>query len=106
MGISNTLQELASELQIFIAIMSQENADGDTKHAKAIEEDSDWTLSIRQNQDKKSDQYKQHQDILITKDRHNGRGGERLPLILDRAKVRFIKGFPDQPEKKGKPANF
>ena len=98
MGISNAIQELAAELQIFVCLMSQENSDGETKHARAIEEDSDWTLSIVQNQDKKSDQYKQHQHVLITKDRHNSRGGEKLPLILDRDHVRFITGTPDSDE--------
>jgi replicative DNA helicase len=90
MGISNTIQELAAELNIFICVMSQENENGDTKHAKAIEEDSDWTLSIVQGQDKKKEDYKEHKHILITKDRHNGKGGERLPLILDRKHVRFV----------------
>jgi len=108
MGISNSIQELAAELGIFIAIMSQENSEGETKHARAIEEDSDWTISIRQDQDKKSDAYKQHIDILITKDRHNSRGGERLPLILDREHVRFVKGEPpEQPQTNcKKPVNF
>lgn len=100
MGISNSLQELAAELGIFIAIMSQENSEGDTKHAKAIEEDSDWTISIVQDQDKKSESYKEHKHILITKDRHNGKGGDRLPLILDRQLVRFVTGEQKAPEKK------
>jgi replicative DNA helicase len=108
MGISNVIQELAAELGIFIAIMSQENSEGETKHARAIEEDSDWTISIRQDQDKKSATYKQHIDILITKDRHNSRGGEKLPLILDREHVRFVKGEPpEQPQtNRKKPAEF
>lgn len=99
MGISNCLQELAAELRIFICLMSQENNDGDTKHAKAIEEDSDWTISIVQGQDKKRDDYKNHKHILITKDRHNGRGGEKLPLILDRKHVRFVTGKDVEEEK-------
>jgi len=109
MGISNTLQELAAELQIFIGIMSQENSEGETKHARAIEEDSDWTLSIVQNQDKKSDHYKIHKHILITKDRHNGRGGDKLPLILDRKHVRFVTGKDETEEAKPakrQPAKF
>jgi replicative DNA helicase len=109
MGISNTLQELAAELQIFIGIMSQENNDGETKHARAIEEDSDWTLSIVQNQNKESDSYKVHRHILITKDRHNGRGGDKLPLILDRKHVRFVTGKDKTEETKPsrkKIANF
>jgi len=106
MSISNALQELGAELGIFICVMSQENLDGDTKHAKAIEEDSDWTLSIRQNHDKKSDGYKEHIDILITKDRHNGKGGERLPLVLDRQYVRFITNNAKPAEIKRRSADF
>jgi replicative DNA helicase len=102
MGISNSIQEAASELGIFILLLSQENNDGDTKHAKAIEEDSDWTISVVQGQDKKRDDYKRHKHILITKDRHNGRGGEKLPLILDRKHVRFITGKDETEEPKTK----
>ena len=103
MGISNALQELAAELNIFICVMSQENDNGDTKHAKAIEEDSDWTLSVVQEQDKKKDDYKEHKHILITKDRHNGRGGDKLPLVLDRKHVRFVtKKFTDEPKTKSR----
>jgi len=100
MGISNAIQELAAELGIFILLMSQENSDGETKHARAIEEDSDWTLSIVQCQDKKREDYKQHLHFLITKDRHNGQGGEKLPLILDKTHVRFITGYPPKPDAK------
>lgn len=100
MGISNAIQELAAELGIFVLLLSQENSEGETKHARAIEEDSDWTISIVQNQDKKSDNYKQHQHCLITKDRHNGKGGEKLPLILDREHVRFITGIPPNDDKR------
>jgi replicative DNA helicase len=109
MGISNSIQELAAELGIFIGIMSQENSDGETKHARAIEEDSDWTLSVVQDQVKTSETYKIHKHILITKDRHNGKGGEKLPLILDRKHVRFIKGKDETENSKQKgrnPANF
>jgi len=103
MGISNAIQELAAELNIFICVMSQENDNGDTKHAKAIEEDSDWTISVVQEQDKKSDNYKAHKHILITKDRHNGKGGEKLPLILDRKHVRFVTGqYKDETKNKSK----
>jgi replicative DNA helicase len=90
MGISNQLQELAANLEIFICVMSQENNDGETKHARAIEEDSDWTVSIVQGQDKKAADYKEHKHILITKDRHNSMAGTRLPLVLDRPFVRFV----------------
>jgi len=106
MGISNSIQELAAELGIFVCLMSQENSDGDTKHAKAIEEDSDWTLSVVQGQDKKRDDYKNHKHILITKDRHNGRGGEKLPLILDRKHVRFVTGRDESEDEKPKKKGF
>lgn len=91
MGISNTLQELAANLGIAIIVMSQENSEGETKHARAIEEDSDFTISIVQDQDKKSKTYKDHQYILVTKDRHNGKSGLKMPLVLDREYVRFVK---------------
>lgn len=90
MGVSNILQELAANLGIAIVVMSQENSEGETKHARAIEEDSDWTISIVQDQDKKSATYKEHQHILVTKDRHNGKSGNKLPLVLDREYVRFV----------------
>lgn len=91
MGISNALQELAANLGISLVVMSQENSEGETKHARAIEEDSDWTISIVQDQDKKSETYKEHQHILVTKDRHNGKSGYKMPLVLDRSYVRFVK---------------
>jgi replicative DNA helicase len=98
MGISNSLQELATQLNIFICVLSQENSEGETKHARAIEEDSDWTLSIVQEQDKKSDNYKHHKHILITKDRHNGNAGYKLPLLFDKDKVKFVYGLYDDPK--------
>jgi replicative DNA helicase len=91
MGISNALQELAANLGISLVVMSQENSEGETKHARAIEEDSDWTISIVQDQDKNSETYKEHQHILVTKDRHNGKSGYKMPLVLDRSFVRFVK---------------
>jgi replicative DNA helicase len=100
MGISNALQELAVNLDIFICVLSQENGDGETKHARAIEEDSDWCLSIVQEQDKKSDNYKAHKHILITKDRHNGNAGTKLPLIFDKNHVKFKYGIYEEPKKK------
>lgn len=110
MGISNQIQELAANLGIFICVMSQENNDGETKHARAIEEDSDWTISIVQGQDKKAEDYKQHKHILITKERHNGMAGTKLPLVLDRPFVRFVTKEPEDDDQADKPrrnyANF
>jgi replicative DNA helicase len=106
MGVSNTLQELAANLGISLIVMSQENSDGETKHARAIEEDSDWTISIVQDQDKSSTDYKKHKHILVTKDRHNGKSGNIMPVILDRDYVRFVTKTVDdsQPTKSQKKA--
>lgn len=106
MSISNALQELAVNLNIFICVLSQENENGDTKHARAIEEDSDWTISIVQEQDKKSENYKSHKHILITKDRHNGNAGSKLPLIFDKDKVKFVYGIYDEPKKPTRKHSF
>jgi len=98
MGVSNTLQELASNLGICLIVMSQENSDGETKHARAIEEDSDWTISIVQEQDKTKKDYKKHRHILVTKDRHNGKSGNVLPVVLDREFVRFVTKYVEDEE--------
>lgn len=97
-GISNALQELAHELGIHLVVLCQVNAEGDTKNARAIEEDADWWLSIIQERDKKAANYGEHQHILVAKDSHHGSAGERLPLILDKGTLRFIRGFPEVKE--------
>jgi len=102
MGISNSLQELATQLNIFICVLSQENSEGETKHARALEEDSDWTISIVQNQDKSSEDYKKHKHILITKDRHCSNAGEKLPLIFNKTKVKFVRGIYEETPKQGR----
>ena len=99
--ISHALQELAGELGITILVLSQLNADGDTKHGRVIEEDADAVIVIVQDRNKESATYKQHRHILIAKDRHHGSGGARVRLILDRAKLRFIEG--DDPTTENKP---
>jgi hypothetical protein len=66
-----------------------------------IEEDADAVLSIIQDRNKDSETYKQHRYILISKDRHYGSGGTRVPLILDRARIRFIEGQDETNAKKG-----
>lgn len=108
-GISNAIQELAHELGIHLIVLCQVNADGDTKNARAIEEDADWWLSIIQERDKKASNYGEHQHILVAKDSHHGNAGERLPLILDKDTLRFVHGFPatkedEKPRPKGRAA--
>jgi replicative DNA helicase len=86
---SNTLQELSDELHITIVVLCQENFEGETKNARAIEEDADWWLSIVQERDKQKANFGEHKHILIAKDSHNGHGGVRLPLVLDKGSLRF-----------------
>lgn len=100
--ISNTLQELCHELRITLIVLSQVNEDGDTKGARAIEEDADWWLSIIQERDRKKQNYGEHQHILIAKDSHHGTTGERLPLVLDHGTLRFGYGFPKGDEEKAR----
>jgi len=99
-GISNTLQELAHELNIAVVVMSQMNADGDTKGAKAVEEDADWNLSIIQEMDRAKENFREHKHVLIAKDSHNGSEGTRLPLLLNKENLRFEYGVRDEPEQK------
>jgi replicative DNA helicase len=99
-GVSNTLQELAHELNITIIVLSQITDDGDTKGARAIEEDADWHLQIVQERDRKKDNFGEHQHVLIAKDSHHGKTGERLPLVLDHATLRFVHGYPKTPPPK------
>lgn len=98
-GISNTLQELAHELHITIIVMSQVTEDGDTKGAKAIEEDCDWRLLIVQERDRKKENFGEHQHILFAKHSHNAEAeGQRLPLVLDHDTLRFVEGVPKKAE--------
>jgi replicative DNA helicase len=104
--ISHAIQELAAELEMHIIVCSQLNVDGDTKHGRVIEEDADAFLHIVQEMDKKKPNFKQHQHILIAKDRHYSKGGEKLPLIFDKEGIRFIHGFPAKEESKKVVPNF
>lgn len=105
--ISHTLQELAQELGITLIVLSQLNADGDTKHGRVIEEDADAVLNIVQDRNKESETYKQHRFILIAKDRHYGSGGTRVPLVLDREHIRFVQGRDEtEPKKATKKERF
>jgi replicative DNA helicase len=104
--ISHSLQELAQELGISILLLSQLNANGDTKHGVVAIEDCDAYLVIQQETDKQAENYGQHYDILLSKDRHNGNQGKSIPLIFDANLVRFVHGFvskkkaPAGPKKK------
>jgi replicative DNA helicase len=90
--ISHQLYELAVELGIFLIIPSQLNADGDTKGGRVFEEDADFVINIVQDRNKESETYKAHRHLLVVKDRHNSQGGTRIPMILDKAQIRFIQG--------------
>lgn len=104
--ISHSFQEIAEELQIALLVLSQLNADGDTKHGKVVEEDADAFLTITQDMNKSSLTFRQHQDILIVKDRHYGKSGTRLPVILDRERIKFVHGLPVKPGQSKVTANF
>lgn len=93
--VSHALQEIAGDLGITLIVLSQLNADGDTKHGRVIEEDADAVITIVQDRNKESDTYKQHRHVLIAKDRHYGSGGERVPLVLDRKTIRFVHGMDE-----------
>jgi replicative DNA helicase len=102
-GISNTLQELAHELHITIVVLCQVTEEAETKGARAIEEDADWWLHIVQERDKKKENFGEHQHVLIAKDSHNSKGGERLPLILMKDTLRFELGYPKKPDEEKAP---
>ncbi len=102
-AVSHAFQQIAQELNISILLLSQLNDAGDTKRGRVIEEDADAVIIIIQDRDKKSQTYKAHQHLLLVKDRHNGHGGETIPLILDRKRIRFTYGIP---EAKARTASF
>lgn len=104
--ISHSIQELAHELGMHIIVLTQLNADGDTKHGRVIEEDADAFLQIVQDMNKQSETFKQHQHVLIVKDRHFGQSGRKLPLIFDKSLIRFVHGIPEKSEPAKKKANF
>ena len=104
--ISHSLRALAVELGITILILSQLNVTGDTKHGRVVEEDADAFLQIVQEMDKAKDNFKEHQHVLVAKDRHNSQGGSRLKLIFDKQTVKFISGEPEKIEKQASKRNF
>ena len=107
-GISNSIQEAAHEMNLSIIVMSQVNNEGETKGARAIEEDADWHLSIVQEMDRSKENFRQHLHVLLAKDSHNGHGGTKLPLVLNHENLRFQYGIPHVPEKgnRHEKANF
>jgi len=103
--VSHSLQQIAGDLGITLIVLSQLNADGDTKHGRVIEEDADAVINIIQDRNKESETYKQHRHVLIAKDRHYGTGGEKVRLILDRQYIRFVEGA-DKTETSAKKPKF
>ena len=98
---SHALKSLAEELEIHIILPTQLNADGDTKNGRVIEEDADLWVTIAQNRDKDSEDFQQHEGLVIVKDRHYGRGGNRVGVLLNRDKIRFESGqLPERKTKK------
>jgi replicative DNA helicase len=90
--ISHTIHQLAQDLGIAIILPSQLNADGDTKNGRVIEEDAAFVLNIVQDRNKDSETYKKHRHILVVADRFNGTSGNRIPLIFDEKRIRFVHG--------------
>lgn len=101
--VSHALQQIAGDLGITLIVLSQLNADGDTKHGRVIEEDADAVINIIQDRNKESDTYKQHRHVLIAKDRHYGSGGEKVRLVLDRKYIRFVEGADETEAANRKP---
>jgi replicative DNA helicase len=99
--VSHSIQELAQELAIAIILPSQLNADGDTKNGRVFEEDAAAVVNIVQDRDKNSDTYNQHKHMLIVADRFYSAGGQRVGLVLDRERIRFVEG-EDKTEGEGK----
>jgi replicative DNA helicase len=83
--ISHTFQALAKELDVAILLLSQLNQQNQTKYASAIFEDADTMLTIIMDE---GTNY--HRAIGIKKDRHNGKTGEVLPIVMDKTMLRFI----------------
>lgn len=90
--ISHTIHQLAQDLGIAVILPSQLNADGDTKNGRVIEEDAAFVLNIVQDRNKESETYKKHRHMLVVADRFNGTSGERIPLVFDSQRIRFVHG--------------
>lgn len=100
--VSHALQEVTQDLGITLLVLSQLNADGETKHGRVIEEDADAVIRIVQDRNKDSETYKAHRFVSIDKDRHYGSGGTRVPLILNRERIRFVRGEDQSQQTKPK----
>ena len=91
---SNHLADLSKELGFCLLFPSQLNKEGAAKHAEAINEDADLHLQISQNRSGPNPTF-EHIGLVVVKDRHHGKDGQMLPVILDAARLRFIsKPFP------------
>ena len=87
--ISHTFQALAKELKIQIILLSQQNKDGGTKYAESPAEDADAVLTIVQDRDPDSDDFTKHLGIGIRKDRHHGKTGDFLKVVLNKEMLVF-----------------
>lgn len=90
--ISHAIHQLSQDLQIAIILPSQLNADGDTKGGRVLEEDASAVLNIVQDRNKESETLGMHRHVLIVADRFHGAGGTKIPMILDKERIRFIEG--------------
>lgn len=90
--ISHAVHQLSQDLAIPIILPSQLNADGDTKGGRVLEEDASAVLNIVQDRNKDSETFGVHRHILIVADRFHGAGGTKIPMILDKERIRFIDG--------------
>lgn len=101
--ISHAIHQLSQDLQIAIILPSQLNADGDTKGGRVLEEDASAVLNIVQDRNKESETFGMHRHILIVADRFHGAGGTKIPMILDKERIRFIEGQDETNAKTQKP---
>lgn len=101
--ISHAIHQLSQDLQIAIILPSQLNADGDTKGGRVLEEDASAVLNIVQDRNKESETFGMHRHILIVADRFHGAGGTKIPMILDKERIRFIEGADETNAKTQKP---
>lgn len=101
--ISHSIHQLSQDLGIAIILPSQLNADGDTKGGRVIEEDASAVLNIVQDRNKESETFGMHRHVLIVADRFHGAGGTKIPMILDKERIRFIQGEDESAAKTSKP---
>ncbi len=97
--ISGALQDLAGELNVAVILLTQVNAEGDSKHGIVASEDCDGFLLIEREKNKEAENFGQHYHILLAKDRHCGQSGRKIPLIFDPNAVRFVHGIVQKPRK-------